>query len=145
MNRRGLLATAATLAAGIAGCLGAFRSDDDGDGVSDSEDVAPNDSRVSRYGAGDSPVRVTADAVEWSDETVTVRLTHEGGDPFTAGDTERLEVAAEGETVATVALPFEVADTRTVRDVPVGPYANLVWFAHEGEGTAVVERWQFAN
>lgn len=144
MHRRRVVAALAGVA--TAGCVGSFAPDSDDDGVPDGEDAAPDDPRVDRSAGGDPPPDIAVESVEGSDATAAVAVTHEGGEAFTPADTGRLELAAEGESVATLALPFRVGDTRRVEGVPTDQYVAVIWFPpDESADPAVLVRLRLAD
>lgn len=128
--------------AGLAGCPGRLFGgpDSDGDGDPDGEDAAPNDPRVDSFAGGDPGIAIELEPL--SDPTgrdaVDLRITHEGGDTVDTDGTDRLELAAEGDPVGTVPLPFTVGDEYVVESVPVGPRLSLIWFGTDGENALVV-------
>lgn len=138
-RRRTVLASAAAgLATGASGCLDAVRTDTDADGVPDGNDAAPKDGRVDSYVSGDPPPLVSLETVAVSDDTATLRATFESGGAIERGDADRIEVAAEGDTIATIELPFAVGDRRTIEAVPVGHQVSLVLFVPEHDVAAVL-------
>lgn len=143
VDRRTLVrAGAGVCLAGFAGCPGGLLGgpDSDEDGVPDEEDAAPNDPRVEGFAGGDPGISIELEPL--SDpagrETVDLRLAHQGGDTVDPEDTDRLELAAEGDPVGTVPLPFGVGDEHVIESVPVGPRLSLIWFGSDGENALVV-------
>lgn len=142
MKRRPLLTGLSVCA--LSGCLSLGETDTDGDGTVDRNDAAPHDSRVRDYIGGDPPPDVTMQQIATNNasSTMTVRLTHAGGAPFTAADTDRLELSVTGTAIDTIALPFEVGDQRVVTDVPLGERVVLIWFPSTDEPPAVISAIQ---
>ncbi|MFB6218931.1 MAG: hypothetical protein ABEH77_07110 [Halobacteriaceae archaeon] len=125
MKRRAVLAG---LLAVTPGCVSPLGADSDGDGTPDGDDAAPHDPRASDWVGGDPGPQVEIDRIDSADDsTMTIRVVHAGGQPFTPDNTRRLELANRGEPLATIALPFEVGDARTKR-VPVVGHVTALWF-----------------
>jgi len=145
MKRRALFAGLSV--AVLPGCLSVFRTDTDGDGVVDDNDAAPADPRVSEYVSGDPPPTVGLDPLDESggDDTLSVQVTHQGGDSFTEQNTGRLELAVEGTPIDTIELPFEVGDEQTIREVPLEQRVALIWFAPSDDSALVVTAREFEN
>lgn len=143
MKRRALLTGLSV--AFLSGCLSGLRTDTDGDGVADDNDAAPADPRVSDYVTGDPPPTVGIEQLAEgdTDDSITVRVTHQSGESFTEQNTGRLELAAEGTPIDTLALPFAVGDERTIRNVPLGTRVALLWFSPGDDSALVVTAREF--